>query len=200
MALTHITDEARTGKGVTGLSDTPGLTTAVLQEKFDELGNLAIDGTNKALDELESKYGASNIGAIVPSGISASDNVQGILNAMAFTVNSMSSKSHQHANKAVLDGITQSLKDGYDKVSNTFSGADTFDQTVEDSKTSVPSGAAIVSYLKGIDAKKIIVDIVYPVGSVYMSAMNISPSSVLGGTWETINPGIASVFAWKRTK
>ena len=200
MALTHITDEARTGKGVTGLSDTPGLTTAALQEKFDELGNLAIDGTNKALDELESKYGASNIGAIVPSGISASDNVQGILNAMAFTVNSMSSKSHQHANKAVLDGISQASKDGYDKVSNTFSGADTFDQTVEDSKTSVPSGAAIVSYLKGIDAKKIIVDIVYPVGSVYMSAMNISPSSVLGGTWETINPGIASVFAWKRTK
>ena len=200
MALTHITDEARTGKGVTGLSDTPGLTTAALQEKFDELGNLAIDGTNKALDELESKYGASNIGAIVPSGISASDNVQGILNAMAFTVNSMSSKSHQHANKAVLDGISQALKDGYDKVSNTFSGADTFDQTVEDSTTSVPSGAAIVSYLKGIDAKKIIVDIVYPVGSVYMSAMNISPSSVLGGTWETINPGIASVFAWKRTK
>ena len=200
MALTHITDEARTGKGVTGLSDTPGLTTAALQEKFDELGNLAIDGTNKALDELESKYGASNIGAIVPSGISASDNVQGILNAMAFTVNSMSSKSHQHANKAVLDGISQTLKDGYDKVSNTFSGADTFDQTVEDSTTSVPSGAAIVSYLKGIDVKKIIVDIVYPVGSVYMSAMNISPSSVLGGTWETINTGIASVFAWKRTK
>lgn len=200
MALTHITDEARTGKGVTGLSDTPGLTTAALQEKFDELGNLAIDGTNKALDELESKYGASNIGAIVPSGISASENVQGILNAMAFTVNSMSSKSHQHANKAVLDGISQALKDGYDKVSNTFSDADTFDQTVEDSKTSVPSGAAVVSYLKGIDVKKIIVDIVYPVGSVYMSAMNISPSSVLGGTWETINPGIASVFAWKRTK
>lgn len=200
MAFTHITDEARTGKGVTGLSDTPGLTTAALQEKFDELGNLAIDGTNKALDELESKYGASNIGAIVPSGISASENVQGILNAMAFTVNSMSSKSHQHANKAVLDGISQALKDGYDKVSNTFSDADTFDQTVEDSKTSVPSGAAVVSYLKGIDVKKIIVDIVYPVGSVYMSAMNISPSSVLGGTWETINPGIASVFAWKRTK
>lgn len=200
MAFTHITDEARAGKGVTGLSDTPGLTTAALQEKFDELGNLAIDGTNKALDELESKYGASNIGAIVPSGISASENVQGILNAMAFTVNSMSSKSHQHANKAVLDGISQALKDGYDKVSNTFSDADTFDQTVEDSKTSVPSGAAVVSYLKGIDVKKIIVDIVYPVGSVYMSAMNISPSSVLGGTWETINPGIASVFAWKRTK
>lgn len=200
MALTHITDEARTGKGVTGLSDTPGLTTAALQEKFDELGNLAIDGTNKALDELESKYGASNIGAIVPSGISANENVQGILNAMAFTVNSMSSKSHQHANKAVLDGISQALKDGYDKVSNTFSSADTFDQTVEDSKTSVPSGAAVVSYLKGIDVKKIIVDIVYPVGSVYMSAMNISPSSALGGTWETINPGIASVFAWKRTK
>lgn len=200
MALTHITDEARTGKGVTGLSDTPGLTTAALQEKFDELGNLAIDGTNKALDELESKYGASNIGAIVPSGISASENVQGILNVMAFTVNSMSSKSHQHANKAVLDGISQALKDGYDKVSNTFFGADTFDQTVEDSKTSVPSGAAVVSYLKGIDVKKIIVDIVYPVGAVYMSAMNISPSSVLGGTWAVINVGIASVFAWKRTE
>lgn len=37
MALTHITDEARTGKGVTGLSDTPGLTTAALQENLMNL-------------------------------------------------------------------------------------------------------------------------------------------------------------------
>ena len=41
---------------------------------------------------------------------------------------------------------------------------------------------------------------VYPVGSIYMSAVNVSPSSVLGGTWQAIEQGLmlmAAVSSWQ---
>lgn len=199
MAFTHITDEDRANKGVTGLSDTPGLTTAALQEKFDELGNMGIDGLNKVLDELEGQYGASNIGATVPSTLKANANIQGIINALAFTLNSVNNKAHQHANKTVLDAISESVKAGYDKLASVFNNAESFDQNVTDSATSVPSAAAIRSYVRSSDVKQVIVNIVYPIGSVYVSSSNIEPTSLFGGTWSVVDLGIASIFAWRRT-
>ena len=31
-----------------------------------------------------------------------------------------------------------------------------------------------------------LIDLIYPVGSIYMSANNVSPASFLGGTWQQI--------------
>lgn len=45
-----ITVADRTGKGVTGLPDTPGLSTGDMQARFDSLGNLAIDKFNAVVD------------------------------------------------------------------------------------------------------------------------------------------------------
>ena len=45
-----ITSADRTGKGVTGLPDTPGLSTGDMQARFDSLGNLAIDKFNAVVD------------------------------------------------------------------------------------------------------------------------------------------------------
>jgi hypothetical protein len=45
-----ITSGDRTGKGVTGLPDTPGLSTGDMQARFDSLGNLAIDKFNAVVD------------------------------------------------------------------------------------------------------------------------------------------------------
>lgn len=42
----------RTGKGVTGLPDTPGLSTGDMQARFDSLGNLAIDKFNNMVDSV----------------------------------------------------------------------------------------------------------------------------------------------------
>lgn len=36
------------------------------------------------------------------------------------------------------------------------------------------------------DAKKSVIDLIYPVGSIYMSVNNISPATLFGGTWEQI--------------
>lgn len=53
MAFTKITAAERVGKGVTGLANTPGLSTADIQTRFDALANLAIDKFNTHVDELE---------------------------------------------------------------------------------------------------------------------------------------------------
>ena len=45
-----ITSADRVGKGVTGLPDTPGLSTGDMQARFDSLGNLAIDKFNAVVD------------------------------------------------------------------------------------------------------------------------------------------------------
>ena len=45
-----ITSADRADKGVTGLPDTPGLSTGDMQARFDSLGNLAIDKFNAVVD------------------------------------------------------------------------------------------------------------------------------------------------------
>lgn len=47
-----ITSADRAGKGVTGLPDTPGLSTGDMQERFDSLGNLSIDKFNAVVDNV----------------------------------------------------------------------------------------------------------------------------------------------------
>lgn len=49
-----------------------------------------------------------------------------------------------------------------------------------------------VGYVKNTDARLSdarIVDLIYPVGSIYMSVNNVNPSTFLGGTWETWGSG-----------
>ena len=45
-----ISSADRSGKGVTGLPDTPGLSTGDMQARFDSLGNLSIDKFNAVVD------------------------------------------------------------------------------------------------------------------------------------------------------
>ena len=47
-----ISSADRAGKGVTGLPDTPGLSTGDMQARFDSLGNLAIDKFNNVVDNV----------------------------------------------------------------------------------------------------------------------------------------------------
>ena len=65
MNLTEIliTEADRAGKGVVGLADTPGLETAAMQAKFDELANdLLIPRHNALVEALSGTQGASGIG------------------------------------------------------------------------------------------------------------------------------------------
>lgn len=45
-----------------------------------------------------------------------------------------------------------------------------------------------------------ILDIVFPVGAIYMHGSNILPSALIDiGTWDSVPTGISGVYAWKRT-
>lgn len=84
MSFTKITSNDTTGKGVTGLPDTPGLETLAMQKKFDELSiEVIIPKLNALVAELEAETAAASVGAKVPKGIEAVSNVQSILERIA---------------------------------------------------------------------------------------------------------------------
>lgn len=71
------------GKGNVGKPDTPGVETSEMQRIMDELPREVIAPKfNKLVDDLGKQTAAQSIGATVPSGLTASENVQSILNAL----------------------------------------------------------------------------------------------------------------------
>lgn len=65
MAFTKITNVDTANKGVVGLPDTPGLSTAAMQAKFDELAtDVIIPKHNSLIDELEATTAAASIGSV----------------------------------------------------------------------------------------------------------------------------------------
>lgn len=67
MPFTKITDDDRAGKGTVGIADTPNLTAAEMQVKFDELANLTITKFNNHVDEEGAISAAANTGAVGPN-------------------------------------------------------------------------------------------------------------------------------------
>lgn len=197
MAFTKITDEDRSGKGNVGRSDTPQLSTYEMQTVLDELANMAIDGLNKHIDEEEANTGAINVGATVPTGFEASENVQSVLNAIAAKTRDVSGDKHTHSNKDVLDKITEAAVKDWDNTATLFAAIKTIQTTLVASTTALPTSSAVANYINNLNWKKIILDIVYPIGAVYFTTSTIDPSDQLGGQWTKIEFS-GSVTAYKR--
>ena len=115
------------------------------------------------------------------------------------------------ASGIVLPNVTFSEGSSYDIQ---FAVTDTFTTTPVTSNRSIGTGFRLVHYNKNhkaiavgkqseatgdnkllevalplsfsSDAKKSVIDLIYPVGSIYMSVNNISPATLFGGTWEQI--------------
>lgn len=84
MSFTRILSSDTKNKGVIGLPDTPGLSTEDMQKKFDEIAlDVIIPKLNALIGELESAAAAASLGASVPDGITAEENIQSILAAIA---------------------------------------------------------------------------------------------------------------------
>lgn len=84
MSFTRILSSDTKNKGVIGLPDTPGLSTEDMQKKFDEIAlTVIIPKLNALMGELESAAAAVSLGASVPDGITAEENIQSILAAIA---------------------------------------------------------------------------------------------------------------------
>lgn len=83
MAFTKITESDMSGKGNVGRSDTPGVSTTEMQRIMDELSReVIVPKFNAFLDDLAASAAAASVGASAPSGLTANETVQAVLNAV----------------------------------------------------------------------------------------------------------------------
>lgn len=88
MSFTTITDPELVGLGVTGLPDTPELSTEDMQAQFDEYPQFLKDKFKVHITEEEANTAASNIGATIPVELDnvTDEQIQPILNELATRV------------------------------------------------------------------------------------------------------------------
>lgn len=198
MAFEKITDQDRQGKGNVGQPDTPNLTTAEMQEQMDSLPNLAIDKFNDFIDILNGNTAAINIGAEVPTGITAQENIQSVLNAMVTTLKLCNDDRHTHLNKEVLDGITAEQIAGYDTIVQMLAGISVIASSISSSTEALPTCKAVKDYVDNYDLTQKIRNAVLPVGTVYCTIGN-NPTVLFGGTWTLIDTDASNVSRYLRT-
>jgi hypothetical protein len=149
-------------------------------------GNFFIDGTQKATRSTET-FTTPDVLTIMASN----ENGNNIAN---FGYGKLYSFTVERGNTYVMKllpciRLNDSAVGLYDTVSDTFytsTGTGTFlagpNINVENDVVEVADGSVTAAKLN----KASIIDIIYPVGSIYMSVNNVSPQSFLGGTWQAI--------------
>lgn len=89
MSFTTITDEELVGLGVTGLDDTPELSTEAMQAQFDEYPQFLKDKFKTHISEAEANTASGNIGATIPGSLQdevETEKIQPILDELAVRV------------------------------------------------------------------------------------------------------------------
>lgn len=198
MAFEKITAEERAGKGNFGMPDTPALTTSEMQEQMDSLANLAIDKFNELIDALNAESAATNIGAEVPTGITAQPNMQSVLNAMVTTLKLCNDDRHAHLNKEALDTISTEALKGYDRLASLFALITVIASSITDNEAAIPTSAAVKSYVDNYDLTQKIRNAALPVGIV-VSVVGVNPTVIFGGTWSLIDTDANNVSRYVRT-
>lgn len=152
MAFEKITDTSLANKGVTGLPDVPGLTTAEMQAKFDELSrDVIIPKLNEIVDGLNGdEVGLSS--KIENPETKEKDVIQNVVNAIYQIVKENSDKRHGHENKETLDKVTAELYDSITALVSMFNGISAIDKTVTADDTKIPTSGAIVNYAAELGA------------------------------------------------
>lgn len=152
MAFEKITDTSLANKGVTGLPDVPGLTTAEMQAKFDELSrDVIIPKLNEIVDGLNGdEVGLSS--KIENPETKEKDVIQNVVNAIYQIVKENSDKRHGHENKETLDKVTAELYDSITALVRIFNGISAVDKTVTADDTKLPTSGAIVNYVTELGA------------------------------------------------
>lgn len=152
MAFEKITDTSLANKGVTGLPDVPGLTTAEMQAKFDELSrDVIIPKLNEIVDGLNGdEVGLSS--QIENPETKEKDVIQNVVNAIYQIVKENSDKRHGHENKETLDKVTAELYDSITALVSMFNGISAVDKTVTADDTKIPTSGAIVNYVTELGA------------------------------------------------
>ena len=152
MAFEKITDASLVNKGVTGLPDVPGLSTAEMQAKFDELSrDVIIPKLNEIVDGLNGdEVGLSS--KIENPETKEKDVIQNVVNAIYQIVKENSDKRHGHENKETLDKVTAELYDSINALVSMFNGISAVHKTVTADDTKIPTSGAIVNYVTELGA------------------------------------------------
>ena len=152
MAFEKITDTSLANKGVTGLPDVPGLSTAEMQAKFDELSrDVIIPKLNEIVDGLNGdEVGLSS--KIENPETKEKDVIQNVVNAIYHIVKENSDKRHGHENKETLDKVTAELYDSINALVSMFNGISAVDKNVTADDTKIPTSGAIVNYVTELGA------------------------------------------------
>lgn len=152
MAFEKITDTSLVNKGVTGLPDVPGLTTAEMQAKFDELSrDVIIPKLNEIVDGLNGdEVGLSS--QIENPETKEKDVIQNVVNAIYQVVKENSDKRHDHENKETLDKVTSELYESITELVSMFNGISAVDKTVTADDSKIPTSGAIVNYVTDLGA------------------------------------------------
>lgn len=143
MGFTKITNADLTGKGVVGLPDTPQMTALALQKKFDEIAtDVIVPKFNNLVDELDSQ-GGTNMEVTDPT-TSTTAPLQTALNNIE-TENALNTADrHNHTNKATLDDIDATTKQGYDDLVTLFTGITAVETTALDNDpTKIPNNKVV---------------------------------------------------------
>ena len=190
--------------GVIPLPDSPQLQPSALKAKFDEKGDMALEAFNNHIDEISDTTGALNIGMRTPNGIVANPNIQGNIDAIALIVLLNQASRHSHANKEVLDTISQDQVEDNSRISlllHDITHVRNVITVAGASNTDIPTTKAVSDFVHDYDYGALLLDIFYPVGAVYQSTSAVNPSGNMGGSWTKIgqqNFGTKIVRIWER--
>lgn len=202
--FTTITQAERDVLGVSQLPDSPQITAAKLKELFDSLGNCAIDHFITHIEEITDTTAAGNIGAVIPDGYDANENLQSLINEIVTKLGTALIDRHNHANKDTLDSISAEQKQSYDDLVAMLSGKQ-IQTSLSDNNAYIPTSHAVADYTKNAvnNANYVkpdqLTDAIYPVGSCYSTTSStFNPSTKFGGTWSKRSE-VSGVITFERT-
>lgn len=200
MAFTKIDEDIILHGGVTPLPDSPQLQPAALKAKFDEKGDAACNGFNNFIDEISTPAtGAKNIGAEVPTGVTAPANVQGLINVLATLAVACEDERHWHENKTALDEITGTFLENVTGLVETLGSVDSIatESLNPGSTTEIPASSAVAAYFSG--KRNDILGYVFPIGSIVFTINNMDPANLYNfGVWGIVDT-VKTMTAWVRT-
>jgi len=135
MALPTISSGDLTNKGVTGEPANPELSVSALQAKFDELSISVIVPKFQALvTALENELAGADIGATAPTGITSTNKMQTIIDAIA----------------SILVALETKSETDYDPLVELLTGITIVTDTVDGQLTSIPTCKAITDFIEDI--------------------------------------------------
>ena len=161
MSFPKIIQEDIVNKGVTGLPDTPNLTTAEMQKKFDELSlDVLIPKYNALVDALMATTASEYIGVVAPEGRTG-ENLQALLVGLNNVLTACENAKHEHENKDSLDSLTETICASINDIVSMMDSITSVTNKVTGASSEIPTGKAIADYVQvmgGGDMAKAIYD------------------------------------------